>query len=92
MSLPPNWTPDGTEPDSMHHIPLRPDRARASRPVMVPTSLALIGLRACSIPLGPMFARELWAAPSPSRALTGTGVALEPVRIESAGRRAPMCF
>jgi hypothetical protein len=28
MSLPPNWTPDGTEPDPMHHIPLRP-RPRA---------------------------------------------------------------
>ena len=28
MSLPPNWTPEGTEPDPMHHIPVRP-RPRA---------------------------------------------------------------
>jgi len=65
MSLPPNWTPDGTEPDPMHHIPCGPDRARASRPVMVPTSRPLIGLRACSTSSGPTFARELWGCPFP---------------------------
>ena len=92
MSLAPNWTPDGTEPDPMHHTPVRP-RPRAcisacDGPAVpcVDWTPGLLDYHARRSP------RELWAAPRPSRALTGTGPGPEPARIESAGRRARMSF
>jgi hypothetical protein len=70
MSLPPNWTADGTEPDPTRCTTslCGLDRARASRPLLVPKSRALIGLRACSTLVGPTFARESCGLPLPRAA------------------------
>jgi hypothetical protein len=93
MSLAPNWTLPGTEPD----------RDAASSPA-ASTACLHVGLQRprvrcvdwtpCPLDLlpGATVARALWAAPPPSCALTGTGRGPEPVRIESAGRSAPMGF
>lgn len=93
MSLPPNWTRPGTEPD----------RDAASSPA-APTACLHVGLQRPGVPCvdwtpcpldflpGATLARALWAAPPPSCALTGTGLPPQPARIESAGRRAPMRF
>jgi len=93
MSLPPNWTPDGTEPDPMHHIPLRP-RPRACISAYHGPDVPCVDWTPCLLdsawPAGRP--RELWAAPLPSRALTGIGRTPEPARIESAGTRARMSF
>jgi len=93
MSLPSNWTRHGIEPD----------RDAASSPAASTACLHLglerpgvrrVDWTPCPLDLlpGAMLARALWAAPPPSRALTGTGLRPEPARIESAGRRAPMSF
>jgi len=93
MSLPPNWTASGTEPAANAASSLAAATACLHVGLIRPESDGLIGRRAFSNFLpGATVARGLWAAPLPSRALTGTGVAPEPARLESAGTRAPMSF